>query len=64
MLASGEPGFWRGAEGRCWLVEAFVAGNYEELFERHLGLETPLGLPRGYNRLWNKGGILFAPPIR
>ena len=48
-----------------WALRAIkVAGNYEELFERHLGLETPLGLPRGYNRLWNKGGILFAPPIR
>ena len=48
-----------------WALRAIKAvGNYEELFERHLGLETPLGLPRGYNRLWNKGGILFAPPIR
>ena len=48
-----------------WALRAIKAvGNYEELFEKHLGLETPLGLPRGYNRLWNKGGILFAPPIR
>jgi general L-amino acid transport system substrate-binding protein len=47
-----------------WALRAIKAvGNYEELFERHLGLETPLGLPRGYNRLWNKGGILFSPPI-
>ncbi len=48
-----------------WALRAIkVVGNYEELFERHLGSATPLGLPRGYNRLWNKGGLLFAPPIR
>ncbi len=48
-----------------WALRAIkVVGNYEELFERHLGAATPLGLPRGYNRLWNKGGLLFAPPIR
>ncbi|MCZ6842921.1 MAG: amino acid ABC transporter substrate-binding protein [SAR324 cluster bacterium] len=48
-----------------WALRAIkVVGNYEELFERHLGLDTPLGLPRGYNRLWNKGGILYAPPVR
>ena len=25
---------------------------------------TPLGLPRGVNNLWNKGGLMYAPPIR
>ncbi len=36
-------------------------GNYGESFERHL---TPLGLDRGINRLWNKGGLMYAPPLR
>ena len=36
-------------------------GNYGESFERHL---TPLGLDRGLNKLWNKGGIMYAPPLR
>lgn len=36
-------------------------GNYEESYERNI---TPLGLSRGVNRLWTKGGILYAPPIR
>lgn len=36
-------------------------GNYGESFERHL---TPLGLDRGVNRLWNRGGLMYAPPIR
>jgi general L-amino acid transport system substrate-binding protein len=39
-------------------------GNYGESFERNLGPASPLGLPRGVNRLWNKGGLMYAPPVR
>ncbi len=39
-------------------------GNYAEIFERNLGTGTPLNIDRGLNRLWSKGGILYAPPIR
>jgi len=39
-------------------------GNYGEVFDRSLGEGTKLKLERGYNRLWNKGGIQYAPPIR
>jgi general L-amino acid transport system substrate-binding protein len=39
-------------------------GNYGESFERNVGLKTPLGLARGLNELWSKGGVLYAPPIR
>jgi len=39
-------------------------GNYGESFERNVGLKTPLGLARGLNELWSKGGILYAPPLR
>jgi general L-amino acid transport system substrate-binding protein len=39
-------------------------GNYGESFERNVGLKTPLGLARGLNELWSKGGLLYAPPIR
>ena len=39
-------------------------GNYEEIFDRHLGAATPLGLPRGVNSLWTDGGLLYAPPYR
>jgi general L-amino acid transport system substrate-binding protein len=39
-------------------------GNYGESFERNLGPGTPLGLPRGVNRLWSKGGLMYAPPVR
>jgi general L-amino acid transport system substrate-binding protein len=39
-------------------------GNYGESFERNLGPATPLALPRGVNRLWSKGGLMYAPPVR
>jgi len=39
-------------------------GSYGECFERNLGPSTPLALPRGVNRLWSKGGLMYAPPVR
>jgi general L-amino acid transport system substrate-binding protein len=39
-------------------------GNYGESFERNVGLKTPLGLARGLNELWSKGGLQYAPPVR
>jgi general L-amino acid transport system substrate-binding protein len=48
-----------------WMVNALKAvGNYGEIFERNVGPKTPLALPRGMNNLWNKGGIMYAPPVR
>jgi len=39
-------------------------GNYGESFERNIGVNTPIGLSRGPNELWTKGGILYAPAFR
>jgi len=39
-------------------------GNYGEIFDRHLGPDTVLGLERGVNELWTNGGLLYAPPYR
>ncbi|HET8903124.1 MAG TPA: amino acid ABC transporter substrate-binding protein [Saccharospirillum sp.] len=39
-------------------------GNYGEVFERNVGVNSPLGFERGLNQLWNKGGLLYAPPLR
>jgi len=48
-----------------WMVRAIkTTGNYGEIFERNVGPKTPIGLPRGVNALWNKGGIMYAPPVR
>jgi general L-amino acid transport system substrate-binding protein len=48
-----------------WAARAVKAvGNYGEMFERNVGPTSALGLPRGINNLWNKGGIQYAPPVR
>lgn len=39
-------------------------GNYGEVYDRNLGAQTALNLPRGQNNLWKKGGLLFSPPFR
>ncbi len=39
-------------------------GNYGEIFERNVGVNTPLGLERGLNALWTKGGLMYAAPFR
>ncbi|MCP4488215.1 MAG: amino acid ABC transporter substrate-binding protein [Gammaproteobacteria bacterium] len=48
-----------------WAVRAVSAvGNYGEIFERNIGVNTPLGLARGLNAQWTNGGILYAAPLR
>ncbi|MFK7992689.1 MAG: amino acid ABC transporter substrate-binding protein [Granulosicoccus sp.] len=39
-------------------------GNYGEVYDRHIGPDTPIGLKRGINSLWTDGGLIYAPPIR
>lgn len=39
-------------------------GNYGEVFEKHIGVKTPIGLARGVNELWTKGGLQYSPPFR
>ena len=41
-----------------------AVGNYGEIFDRNVGPDTPLGIQRGQNALWTKGGLQYAPPIR
>lgn len=76
QLASNKPDVRRllGVEGtfgemlglsKDWAVRIVKhVGNYGESFERNIGSGSPLKLDRGLNRLWNKGGIQFAPPVR
>jgi general L-amino acid transport system substrate-binding protein len=48
-----------------WAYRAIKAtGNYGEIFERNVGPKSALKLPRGANNLWNKGGLMYAPPVR
>jgi general L-amino acid transport system substrate-binding protein len=48
-----------------WVVRIVKAvGNYGESFDRNVGAGSKLGIARGLNQLWNKGGLQYAPPIR
>ena len=48
-----------------WVVKVLKAvGNYGEIYDRNLGPSTPLNIPRGPNKQWTQGGILYAPPYR
>ncbi|MFK5927723.1 MAG: amino acid ABC transporter substrate-binding protein [Desulfuromusa sp.] len=39
-------------------------GNYGEVFERNVGVNTKLGLERGLNALWTNGGLMYSPPFK
>lgn len=49
---------------KSWLRDVVAAvGNYGEMFELNVGKGSPLGMNRGLNALWKKGGILYSPPM-
>jgi general L-amino acid transport system substrate-binding protein len=59
--ATGDIGKMLGLDNR-WAVHIVKqVGNYAESFDANL---KPLGFERGLNRLWNQGGLMYAPPIR
>ena len=39
-------------------------GNYGEVFERNVGVNTKLGIERGLNALWTDGGLMYSPPFK
>jgi general L-amino acid transport system substrate-binding protein len=48
-----------------WAARAVRAvGNYGEIYERNVGTQSRLSIPRGLNALWTQGGIQYAPPVR
>lgn len=47
----------------CYQVIKQV-GNYEDIYMRNLGPDTPFNLPRGLNALYTDGGILYPIPYR
>jgi general L-amino acid transport system substrate-binding protein len=51
--------------GKDWAVNIVkLVGNYGEVFDRNVGAGSPLKIERGLNKLWNKGGLMYGPPIR
>ncbi len=55
-----DPGLGLPTDFARKVVEA--VGNYGEIYDRHVGPNTPLGVPRGLNNLWTNGGLLYSPP--
>ena len=76
MLTSANPDIKRllGKEGdygkglgldNDWAYKAIKqVGNYGEMFERNVGAGSRIKIDRGLNRLWTKGGLQYAPPVR
>ena len=61
---SGNVGSFLGLDND-WLVRAIkTVGNYGEIYDRHFGPKTQLNIPRGLNKQWKDGGLLYALPIR
>lgn len=38
-------------------------GNYGEIYERHLGKNSEVPIPRGLNELYSNGGLHISPPF-
>ncbi len=76
MLASGNPAIQRvlgvqpGFGKALGLDEKWAyniikqIGNYGDSFERNLGKSSKIGLERGLNDLWFRGGLMYAIPLR
>ena len=59
--ATGDIGKMLGLDNKWAFNIIKQVGNYAESFDNNL---KPLGFERGLNRLWNQGGLMYAPPIR
>ncbi|MGF1522387.1 MAG: transporter substrate-binding domain-containing protein [Leptolyngbyaceae cyanobacterium] len=56
----GDLGSQLGLENDFMVGVIEAVGNYGEIYERNIGED----IPRGLNRLWTDGGIMYAPPFR
>ena len=59
--AEGDLGKAMGVDNKWAVNEIKAVGNFGELWDRSI---TPLGIPRGINNLWTKGGLMYPPPMR
>ena len=61
-----EPGLGKSLGlDEAWALNAIRAvGNYGEIFDRNLGKDSVIRLPRGLNDLWTHGGLIYAEPLR
>jgi len=52
-----------GVSDNAFLNAITAVGNYGEIYERNVGANSKLKLPRGRNALASKGGLMWALPI-
>ena len=57
----GDMGKALGVDNKWVVTMVKQVGNYGEVWDRNI---TPMGVPRGLNNLWDKGGLQYPPPIR
>ncbi|MGA1475053.1 MAG: amino acid ABC transporter substrate-binding protein [Prochlorothrix sp.] len=56
----GDFGTQLGLENDFMLNAIKAVGNYGEVYDRNIGD----GIPRGLNKLWTDGGLMYSPPFR
>ncbi len=61
--ANGSGGKGLGLESD-WVINIISqVGNYGEIFERNLGVDSNLKLDRNINELWTRGGLHYGPSL-
>lgn len=61
---TGDHGRFMGLDNRWGFNVIRAMGNYGEIYERHFGEASQTPTPRGLNRLWTQGGLLYGAPIQ
>ncbi len=61
MGRTGDLGSAMGLENNWAARVVAQVGNFGEAWERNI---TPIGVPRGVNALWTRGGLQYEPPLR
>lgn len=54
-----------GLPAKDWAAQVVaVVGNYGEIYNRTVGMDSPLKMPRGLNTLWSNGGLMHPLPVQ
>ena len=54
-----------GLQDHEWAAKVIaVVGNYGEIYDRTVGAQSALRLPRGRNALWTQGGLMVPLPVQ
>ena len=60
----GDLGMKLGLEADFVVKTIAATGNYGEIYNRHLGPNSAVPIPRGINQLYRDGGAMTAPPFQ